>query len=214
MEIKTIGITFYQQFKTVTDAYLEEQTNDELSKLKDEYTHCRGCSLHKTRTHGIVFGTGPLKSRLMVVGLAPSKYDGEIGVPFSDKLGDKLRGMLEYVNDGISISNNVYLTNLVLCPGSPTEEQFSACYERLHAEFVLVDPKVVLFLGEDVANRFVVGPKRGKKLVFKLGEKYYTGVQTHTLKDLLYRNSEVRQDVKSDLDIVVRLIRDAENTST
>lgn len=204
---------FYEQFKSMESSYLELDVHDPLNDLRAKYKQCRLCSLCKNRnyTQNMVFGSGVINPRLMVVGTGPSKYDSEVGVPFSDKLGDKLRGMLEYVNSRVNIDNNIYLTSLALCPGNHTIESFDACYDRLHEELVLVSPKVLLFLGNEVSSRFVTLPQRGKKLVFKLGEKYYTGVQTHTLKDLVFRNSEVRYEVKEDLDLLVEIIRNEEN---
>lgn len=215
METKTARSMniFYEQFRKQMSSNVPLDLEDPLNEIRTEYKTCRECSLCTNReaSQQVVFGSGPIKPKILVVGPSPSRYDADVGVPFSDKLGDKLRGMVSYLGRHIELENNVYYTNLVLCPGDLNEEAIVACWERFQREIELVNPKVLLFLGDEVAKAFVPIPKHGKALVFNMGDRYYTAVMTHTLKDLVFRNAEVVDEVKADLDLLVRTFRDVES---
>ena len=206
---------FYKQFRKDTNSNITLDFKNPLEELKNEFKDCSNCTLCKTRieNRSIVFGNGMVRPRVMFIGGFPSNYDSELGIPFSDKAGEKLKGIIEYLNRKISLINNTYITNLILCPGNITEESIKACRNRLEREIKLVSPKVICFLGLDVAKTFIKTAQRQTSMLVKL-DKYYTSIATHSILDLLYKNEEVRKEIGIDMDFLIKVIKDEERTVT
>ena len=119
-----------------------------LDEVRSEAVVCVRCPLHEGRTQ-VVFGTGAPDADLMFVGEGPGAEEDRQGVPFVGRSGQLLdRLMAEEM--GISRSE-VYITNTVLCrpPGNrdPKPEELVACRPFLDAHIELVDPKVIITLG-------------------------------------------------------------------
>src|ERR1043165_265648 len=81
----------------------------ELARLAREAAGCRRCDLWKRATQ-TVFGEGPSRSRLMLVGEQPGAREERGGEPFVGPAGELLREAL--VEAGIE-PERVYLTNAV-----------------------------------------------------------------------------------------------------
>jgi uracil-DNA glycosylase family 4 len=108
---------------------------------------CTRCRLANGRTQ-VVFGVGDPHAELMLVGEAPGFHEDRQGEPFVGRSGQLLDRMLR----GIGLSrDSVYITNVVLCrpPGNrdPQPDEIDACRGYLDEQIRLVDPKVVLTLG-------------------------------------------------------------------
>ncbi len=108
---------------------------------------CTQCSLATGRTH-VVFGSGPATASVMIVGEAPGHAEDEQGVPFvgrSGKLLDKLLGEIGLDRD------DVYIANVVKCRPpknrDPRADEIDACKGYLMHQVELIDPKVLLTLG-------------------------------------------------------------------
>jgi uracil-DNA glycosylase family 4 len=188
--------TFYSYLKNdiVLDIKLVEK--DPLSEFNADPPYCTLCS----QCNNMVRGYGVLRPKIMVIGESPSQYDFEYGLLFSDNLGKKLHGMISYLNRQCNLINNVYCTCVSLCVNS---DQSTFCKKRLVAEIELVNPKLILFLGTEAAKTFFNDPIIGNFAVLSL-DKYYETFVTHSLKDILFRNSEVRSEVKDNLDKVAK----------
>lgn len=61
-----------------------------LKSLREAATVCRGCDLHKYATQ-TVFGEGPARARLMIVGEEPGDSEDLDGHPFVGPAGNLLR---------------------------------------------------------------------------------------------------------------------------
>lgn len=200
--------------------YLQSPTNinvkltvlDTLATFNNIYEGCQLCPLHLQRDteHSMVMGMGVVKPKVMFIGEGPSAHDATIGRPFSDKAGEKVSGMVQYLSRFVDLTNNLYTTNIVLCAGD-SEEAIPTCNQRLIDEIKLVSPRVIVILGDRVfealREKFIPGTisTRGKVLMWKY-DKYYSVVQTHRLVDLLFRQQEVQLEVKEDLDLVVKVL--------
>ena len=125
-----------------------------LAGLRREAKECRRCDLwrHATQT---VFGEGPAKARLMLVGEQPGSQEDLQGEPFVGPAGTLLRAAL--VEAGIDPAST-YMTNTVkhfkfehrcktrLHKRANASEQ-AACRPWLAAELLRLRPRVVLALG-------------------------------------------------------------------
>ncbi len=117
-------------------------------ELRHTALSCTACELCETRTQ-VVFGTGDPDADLMFVGEGPGAEEDRLGEPFvgrSGKLLDRL--MAEEMGVG---RESVYIANVVKCrpPANrdPKPEEISACRPFLESQIDLIDPKVLVTLG-------------------------------------------------------------------
>lgn len=119
-----------------------------LAELEREASACTRCPLALGRTN-VVFGVGDPHADLMFVGEGPGAQEDLQGEPFvgrSGKLLDQL--MQEELGFG---RDRCFVTNVVKCrpPGNrdPMPEEITACRPYLEAQIGLIDPKVIVTLG-------------------------------------------------------------------
>lgn len=119
----------------------------ELSELALTASTCTLCGLSEGRTN-VVFGSGDPDADLMIVGEGPGQREDEQGLPFvgpSGRLLDELLGEIGLARD------SVYIANVVKCRPprnrDPREEEIEACKPYLRSQLQLIDPTVVLTLG-------------------------------------------------------------------
>lgn len=110
--------------------------------------NCQNCELHKGVKTVCLWGEGPKKARVMVVGEAPGRMEDESGRPFVGDSGKVLREELARV--GIK-PEEVYITNTVKCRppdnAKPKAGQIKACRQYLDAEIAEVKPEYIITLG-------------------------------------------------------------------
>ena len=120
----------------------------ELTTLRDTALACTQCRLHKSRTT-VVFGSGDPDADLMIIGEGPGQREDEQGLPFVGRSGELLDTLLAEI--GLSRENGVYIANVVKCRPpknrDPRPDEIDACKGYLRQQLVLVDPSVVLTLG-------------------------------------------------------------------
>ena len=133
---------------------------DSLKELREHIGDCHRCPLGDTRTK-LVFGVGRDDADVMFVGEAPGRNEDLQGEPFvgaAGKLLDELLGSI-----GLHRSD-VYIANILKCrpPGNrdPQAEEIEACTPFLREQVRLVDPRVIVTLG-NYATRFVLKTNSG-----------------------------------------------------
>ena len=122
---------------------------------------CRGCELYERATQ-TVFGRGPLRARLFLVGEQPGDVEDVEGEPFVGPAGRMLDRALS--DSGID-RDGVYLTNAVKhfrwkatgtskrrIHDQPAARHVTACLPWLEAELGVVRPHVVVALGAIAAK--------------------------------------------------------------
>lgn len=118
---------------------------------------CRRCRLCETRTQ-TVFGVGPERAPLMVVGEGPGADEDAQGEPFVGRAGKLLDQMLHAI--GRSRQTDTFIGNVVKCrpPGNrePQEDEAEACRPYLEQQLRLVRPKLIVALGRVAAQRLLV----------------------------------------------------------
>jgi DNA polymerase len=118
-----------------------------LAELESIAVACTACPLHETRTN-VVFGSGAPDADVMIVGEGPGQQEDEQGLPFVGRSGQLLDSLLAEI--GLERSD-VYIANVVKCrpPGNrdPREDEIDACKGYLRRQIQLIDPAVVVTLG-------------------------------------------------------------------
>lgn len=135
-----------------------------LSKVRAAARRCTACHLYKRATQ-TVFGEGPKRAPLMLVGEQPGDQEDLAGKPFVGPAGKILERALEEA--GID-RGEVYVTNVVKhfkweprgkrrIHQKPNSREIAACRPWLETEFRLVRPKVLVCLGATAAQA-IFGP--------------------------------------------------------
>lgn len=143
--------------KTSAEAFLPMRLS--LKSLREAAAHCEGCDLCKNATQ-TVFGAGPRRSPLMLLGEIPGDEEDREGRPFVGPAGRLLDETLEEA--GLS-REEVYVTNVVKhfrweprgkrrLHKKPSQRQIEACRPWLHAEVLVVKPRVIVCLGATAAQ--------------------------------------------------------------
>jgi DNA polymerase len=146
----------------------------DLSLLRDAAASCRACPLWQRATC-TVFGEGPAKARILVVGEQPGDAEDRAGKPFVGPAGQLFNRALQEagVNRG-----ELYVTNAVKhfkwtpagkrrLHAKPSAREVTACRPWLEAEIAAVQPELIVCLGgtaaSSVMNRTVkVTAERGE----------------------------------------------------
>ncbi len=126
---------------------------------------CQSCPLWEGKT--LVFGSGDPHAELMIIGEAPGEFEDELGEPFVGVSGVLLSGMLCEV--GIR-REAVYLANVIKHrpvtrdrpPKNrhPSSSEIAACQPWLNEQIQLVNPRLIVPLGEIPMGRFLNGRKK------------------------------------------------------
>lgn len=129
------------------DSLTPEQRAKQLHVIADTAASCTSCGLSERRTN-VVFGAGNPDADLMVIGEGPGKDEDEQGLPFVGRSGQLLTSLLEEAG---WYRRDIYISNVVKCrpPGNrdPQQEEIDACKGYLADQIKLIDPAVVMTLG-------------------------------------------------------------------
>ncbi|HTL45989.1 MAG TPA: UdgX family uracil-DNA binding protein [Vicinamibacterales bacterium] len=145
-----------------------------LKSVREAAADCRACDLYKRGTQ-TVFGEGPRRAEVMMVGEQPGDAEDLAGHPFVGPAGQLLDRALE--DAGID-RRRVYVTNVVKhfkweprgkrrIHAKPNSAEITACRPWLETEIALVKPRILVCLGATAAQAllgraFKVSQQRGR----------------------------------------------------
>lgn len=181
----------------------------DLDLLADQAAACTRCGLAAGRTQ-VVFGKGADRARLVVVGEAPGAKEDVAGEPFVGRSGALLSELL--AEAGLE-RTQIYITNLVKCRPEgnrdPRKDEIEACAAHLKSQLDLIDPAVIVTLG-NFASRHILETREG---ITRLRGKAYpwagrTVVPTYHPAAALRQGSTVREALRADLVLAKSLIRE------
>jgi uracil-DNA glycosylase family protein len=195
----------------------------ELDALRKAAARCRGCHLYAPATQ-TVFGEGPERARLMLVGEMPGDREDREGHVFVGPAGRELDDALQAV--GID-RDDTYVTNVVKhfkfeergkrrIHQTPKRWEVRACIPWLRAELAVVEPEALVLLGATAAKA-LLGPS------FKLTEARGAPIESdlaplvtataHPSAILRMRDGDARRTareaLRSDLKLVARRLTHA-----
>jgi uracil-DNA glycosylase len=137
-----------------------EKSAETLEDIWTDVGDCTRCPLWEGRTN-IVHTEGNRRSRLMFVGEAPGADEDAQARPFVGRAGQLLTKIIEAI--GMK-REDVMIGNVNRCrpPGNrpPTEEEASICKPFLLREIAVVQPEVIVVLG-NTATRNLLETKVG-----------------------------------------------------
>lgn len=151
-------------------------SHENLLQLKAAAEHCRACPLFESATQ-TVFGEGPARANIVIVGEQPGSTEDIEGRPFSGPAGKILDEALKLA--GLARAD-IYLTNAVKhfkykpngvtrLHQKPAGSEMHACRPWLEAEIALVQPTIVVLLGATAGTSWLgrlpkVSDERGRLL--------------------------------------------------
>ena len=186
----------------------------EMEKLREQCLACTRCHLCETRTN-VVFGVGPEDAKIMFIGEGPGENEDLQGEPFVGRAGKLLDDMLELID--LDRHKNVYIANIVKCrpPNNrvPEIEEVLSCQRWLEAQIALLQPQIIVCLGNTPLKWFLHGTEgitkmrgrwftwRGAALMPMFHPSYLLRNQSRERggpKDLTWRDiQEIRQRYES-----------------
>jgi DNA polymerase len=130
-----------------------------LTTLRDAARRCKACHLYLRGTQ-TVFGEGPRRAQIMLIGEQPGDVEDVAGLPFVGPAGKLLDRALE--QSGID-RRQVYVTNVVKhfkweprgkrrIHSKPNAAEIAACRPWLDTEIALVRPHAIVCLGATAAQ--------------------------------------------------------------
>lgn len=136
----------------IREKYLERAIR-ELNQLSRDLQECEAC----TRTRLMpVLGTGHPQADIMLLKYGPTVSEVEEGVAFYGRSGNALMKSFKRLSiDPLT----VYGTVCAKCPVEGAEEADSECVARLVDEFNIVQPRIIVVMGEaalDTLNSLAV----------------------------------------------------------
>lgn len=164
-----------------------------LSRLRSAAAGCKACDLWARGTQ-TVFGAGPRRARVMLVGEQPGNDEDLSGAPFVGPAGKLLDRAL--AEAGID-RRQVYVTNVVKhfkweqrgkrrIHEKPNAAEITACRPWLDAEIAAVRPEVIVCLGATAAQallgkQFRVSRQRGEIMRSEHGPTYMATVHPSSI---------------------------------
>ncbi len=183
-----------------TSARVFVPPNADLAGVAAAATACEGCGLHRAATQ-VVFGEGPPRARIMIVGEQPGDEEDQHGRPFIGPAGQVLNDALDAA--GVT-RDELYVTNAVKhfsfrregkrrIHERPRAAEARACRPWLEREVALVQPAVILCLGS-VAMETLLGP--GRRVSDSRGQRIETAWAPHLV--VTYHPSAVLRAATAD----------------
>jgi DNA polymerase len=173
--------------------------------LREEAADCRACPLWKNATQ-TVFGEGPSRAPIMLVGEQPGDKEDLAGKPFVGPAG----GMLDRALEEAGVDRKkVYVTNAVkhfkFVPRGkirlhqkPTTPEIKACRQWYERELAAIQPELVVALGATAAQSVFgkitpINKNRGRLIDLDQGRKALVTVHPSYLLRVPDEESKARE---------------------
>lgn len=188
----------------MTVSFESIETLDELESIA---LSCTRCGLAEGRTN-VVFGSGHPVADVMIVGEGPGQQEDEQGLPFVGRSGQLLETLLGEIDLERS---DVYIANVVKCRPprnrDPREDEIDACKPYLRRQMELIDPKVVVTLGNFSSKlllRTTTGITRLRGIAYEWWGRFL--VPTFHPAAALRGGERVTNDIRHDLGLVRQIL--------
>lgn len=172
------------------------------SGIEEAILACEKCPLHETVTNKVI-GKGSEAPKVLFIGEAPGKNEDEKGIPFCGRAGKELDKMLEYM--ALPAEDWAVINTLKCRPPknrNPTKAELECCKPFLLAQIELLDPKVLILLGNTAERAFCPGRKLewgipeefDGRVVLKLyhpAALIYTRSREEVQKEMIDKNREL-----------------------
>lgn len=150
-----------------------------LRVLRDKWAGCTKCSLAQHRgSASVIFGAGHFRADFLLIVDSPTADDISDGLLLSGESGQLVEDMLAQA--GIDPAKNVFRTSLVGCrpfivlpatddtperqqDRTPDKTEVEACSPRVLESIYLVDPRIIITMGDGPWKSLVPPKSRNKR---------------------------------------------------
>jgi DNA polymerase len=154
------------------NAILDANTYEEFASRLRQYD-CQRCSLCRSRSR-IVVDRGNPNASLLVISERPGDHEDREGQAFVGRSGALLDKILASI--GLEANEDTLIANIVKCKPevdrAPTSDEATACLPFLEKQIELVQPRVVLLLGQ-VALKWIDPSRKEFKMEDEAG-RFFT----------------------------------------
>lgn len=196
--LKSMGYEYHEMIRISNQEINSSSLPNDINNLKNIVENCYLCELSKSRKN-VLFGEGNENASLMIIADEPTSTEDELKSFYVGKTGEQLSKMIENVLP--LKKEDVYITNLVKCKSSNgmNSSHYNSCSTYLHKQIELVNPKLIVTLGEKVyqylSNDLSSFNKiRGQVMSFR----EYKVIPTHSVSFLL-RNPSSKKEAYYDM---------------
>ncbi|MDK2892739.1 uracil-DNA glycosylase [Methanohalophilus sp.] len=126
-----------------------------LEELEQQISSCTRCPLHKTATQKVI-RKGSNNPAILFIGEAPGKNEDATGVPFCGRAGKMLDNIIEYM--GLDDDKWAVINTIKCRPPNnrtPNKKELKECRPFLEMQIELLDPKLIVLLGNTAEAAFV-----------------------------------------------------------
>ena len=149
---------------------------------------CRNCDALCDARERVVHGYGDVGGEFLVVGESPTAAAERNGIPFTGAGGgERVQAMfaeLGFVRSEPSASTpdvqNIFFTNLTRCrhpEREPTDEEVDTCEPFLNAEIRMINPQIIVAVGERVLEALAVEYTTRRPDSFDIGAEHATTIR-------------------------------------
>ncbi len=175
----------FAQYESVNIPLIIENPLNDLSKRYD-----RCCQ-----------GYGAMMPSLAFIGSIPSNFDMEKGKPFSDKIGQSLRHIVEYFQSK-KIKHFYYTNFFWYNPEIITLDLIAREKQRLTDELIIIKPLALVIIGEQTAEYFgKFSDLRLQRSLIQLNIFYYSYFLTD-LRKSFFDKDKYKTIIKEDIDFI------------
>jgi len=184
-----------------------------LDILKNKYSNCQKCPLHKSRNH-FVYGEGNPKADIMIIGEGPGAKEDLTGHVFIGPAGELLTKMLKAINIDRA---DIYITNVVKCRPpqnrDPLPAEKDACLPYLIEQINIINPKVIILLGKVAAKSLLPQENRNTLSAYRNKEHYFQNIRTFVTYHpaALLHNPSYKLPAWHDLQHIQHYLQELEN---
>ncbi len=196
--LKSLGYDYHDMIKLTNKELNISSLPNNIESLQSIVENCYLSDLSKSRKN-VLFGQGNKDASLIIISDEPTKTEDELKSFYVGNVAEQLIKMVENVLP--LKKEEVYLTNLVKCKSSNgfDASNYSSCSTYLLKEIELVNPKLIVTLGEKV-YQYLCNDKtsfnkiRGQIVSFK----GFNVIPTHSISFLL-RNPSLKKEAFQDM---------------
>lgn len=196
--LKSVGYEYHNPIKFLNKEVNSNTLPNDMKSLQSVVENCYLCELCKSRKN-VLFGEGNIHADLMLISDEPTTSEDELKSFLVGKTGEQLIKMIENVLP--LKKEDVYITNLVKCKSSTgiNASHYNSCSTYLHKQIDLVNPKLIVTLGEKAyqylcSDNIAFNKVRGQIMHFK----EYDVIPTHSISFLL-RNPSSKKEAFHDM---------------
>lgn len=194
---------------------MSSESTSRLTELRNVALQCVECRLAEGRLH-VVFGDGNPNADVVFVGEAPGQREDEQGLPFVGPSGNLLERLLGEIDLQRA---DVYIANVVKCRPpknrDPRPDEIEACKGYLREQLSLIDPKVVVTLG-NFSSKLLLNAETGitrlRGTAYEWWGRYL--VPTFHPAAALRGSAQVLEDMRYDFGLVAAAIAGSLDVNT